>query len=34
MKAFKSQWAFMKSIKMGYYTDADLVDLKGKKITL
>ena len=34
LKAFKSQWEFMKSIKMGYYTEADLVDLKGKKITL
>jgi TRAP-type mannitol/chloroaromatic compound transport system substrate-binding protein len=33
-KAWKSQWEFMKSIKMGYYTDADLVDLKGKRITL
>jgi TRAP-type mannitol/chloroaromatic compound transport system substrate-binding protein len=34
MKAFKSQWEFMKSVKMGYYTEADMVDLKGKKITL
>jgi TRAP-type mannitol/chloroaromatic compound transport system substrate-binding protein len=33
-KAWKSQWEFMKSIKMGYYTDADLIDLKGKRITL
>ncbi len=34
MKAFKSQWEFMKSIKVGYYTDADLVDSKGKRISL
>jgi len=34
LKAFKSQWEFMKSIKIGYYTEADLVDLKGKKIVL
>jgi len=33
-KAWRSQWEFMKTIKMGYYTDADLVDLKGKKIIL
>jgi TRAP-type mannitol/chloroaromatic compound transport system substrate-binding protein len=34
MKAFKSQWEFMKSIKIGYFTEADMVDEKGKKITL
>ena len=34
MKAFKSQWEFMKSTKVGYYTDADLVDRHGKKLTL
>jgi TRAP-type mannitol/chloroaromatic compound transport system substrate-binding protein len=34
MKAFKSQWEFMKSTKVGYYTDADLVDRNGKRISL
>ena len=34
MKAFKSQWEFMKSIKVGYYTDADLVDSNGKKLEI
>jgi len=34
MKAFKSQWEFMKSIKVGYYTDADLIDTQGKRISL
>ena len=34
MKAFKSQWEFLKSTKVGYYTDADLVDSKGNKISL
>jgi|Deesub1362B_J571_1020462.scaffolds.fasta_scaffold03146_3 TRAP-type mannitol/chloroaromatic compound transport system substrate-binding protein len=34
MKAFKSQWEFMKSVKVGYYTDKDMVDLKGKPIKL
>jgi TRAP-type mannitol/chloroaromatic compound transport system substrate-binding protein len=34
MKAFKSQWEFLKSVKVGYYTEKDMVDLKGKKITL
>jgi TRAP-type mannitol/chloroaromatic compound transport system substrate-binding protein len=34
MKAFKSQWEFLKTVKVGYYTDADMVDIKGKKITL
>jgi hypothetical protein len=34
LKAFKSQWEYMKSIKVGYYTDKDMVDLQGKKITL
>lgn len=33
MKAFKSQWEFMKSEKIGYYTDKDMVDSKGKKLT-
>ena len=32
MKAFKSQWEYMKSEKMGYYTDKDMVDSKGKKL--
>jgi TRAP-type mannitol/chloroaromatic compound transport system substrate-binding protein len=32
MKAFKSQLAFMKSVKMGYITDADMVDYNGKKL--
>jgi TRAP-type mannitol/chloroaromatic compound transport system substrate-binding protein len=34
MKAFKSQWEYLKSIKVGYYTQADMVDLKGKKIVI
>ena len=34
MKAFKSQWEFMKSTKIGYYSDADLVDSNGKRISL
>jgi TRAP-type mannitol/chloroaromatic compound transport system substrate-binding protein len=34
MKAFKSQWEYMKSEKMLYYTDKDMVDSKGKKLTL
>lgn len=34
MKAFKSQWEFMKSTKVGYYTDADLVDSQGNKLEL
>ncbi|MBN1103438.1 MAG: TRAP transporter substrate-binding protein DctP [Deltaproteobacteria bacterium] len=34
MKAFKSQWEFMKSIKVGYYTQKDMVDLQGKKIDI
>ena len=33
-KAFKSQWEFMKSEKMAYYTEDDFVDLDGKKLTL
>ena len=33
MKTFKSQWEFMKSIKVGYYTDKDMVDRNGNKIT-
>ena len=32
MKAFKSQWEYMKSMKIGYYTDKDMVDRAGKKI--
>jgi TRAP-type C4-dicarboxylate transport system substrate-binding protein len=32
MKAFKSQWDYIKSIKIGYYTDKDMVDLQGKKL--
>ena len=32
MKAFKSQLEFMKSVKMGYVTDADMVDINGKKL--
>jgi TRAP-type mannitol/chloroaromatic compound transport system substrate-binding protein len=32
MKAFKSQLAFMESVKMGYLTDKDMVDLSGKKL--
>ena len=32
MKAFKSQLEFMKSIKIGYYKDADMVDRNGKKL--
>jgi TRAP-type C4-dicarboxylate transport system substrate-binding protein len=32
MKAFKSQFEFIKSIKIGYYTDADMVDRNGKKL--
>jgi TRAP-type mannitol/chloroaromatic compound transport system substrate-binding protein len=32
MKAFKSQFEFIKSIKIGYYSDADMVDLQGKKL--
>jgi len=34
MKAFMSQWEFLKSTKIGYYTDADLVDRNGKRISL
>ena len=32
MKAFKSQLEYMKSVKMGYITDADMVDVDGKKL--
>jgi len=32
MKAFKSQLAYMESVKMGYITDAEMVDLDGKKL--
>jgi TRAP-type mannitol/chloroaromatic compound transport system substrate-binding protein len=34
MKAFKSQWEFMKSVKMGYYSEKDLVDAQGKKLEI
>jgi TRAP-type mannitol/chloroaromatic compound transport system substrate-binding protein len=34
LKAFKSQWEYMKSTKVGYYSESDLVDTKGKKLTL
>ena len=32
MKAFKSQLEFMKSVKIGYLTDKDMVDLDGKRL--
>lgn len=32
MKAFKSQLAFMESIKVGYYKPSDMVDQNGKKL--
>lgn len=32
MKAFKSQLEFMKSVAVGYITDADMVDLDGKPL--
>ena len=32
MKAFKSQLDFMKSVKMGYITDKDMVDYDGKPL--
>lgn len=34
IKAFKSQWEYMKSIKVGYYKDADLVDHSGKMLDI
>jgi TRAP-type mannitol/chloroaromatic compound transport system substrate-binding protein len=34
MKAFKSQWEYLKSEKMVYYKDSDLVDSKGKKLVI
>jgi TRAP-type mannitol/chloroaromatic compound transport system substrate-binding protein len=34
MKAFKSQWEYMKSVKIGYYTDKDLVDPQGKRLEI
>ena len=34
MRAFKSQWEFMKSVKVGYYKESDFVDPQGKKLTL
>jgi TRAP-type C4-dicarboxylate transport system substrate-binding protein len=32
MKAFKSQFEYIKSIKIGYFTDKDMVDAQGKKL--
>jgi len=32
MKAFKSQFEYIKSVKIGYYTDKDMVDAQGKKL--
>ncbi len=32
MKAFKSQFEFIKSYKIGYYKDSDMVDHNGKKL--
>jgi TRAP-type mannitol/chloroaromatic compound transport system substrate-binding protein len=32
MKAFKSQLEFMKSVKVGYITDAEMVDTNGNKL--
>ena len=32
MRAFKSQLEYMKSVKIGYITDADMVDYDGKKL--
>lgn len=32
MKAFKSQLEFLKSVAVGYVTDADMVDLQGKPL--
>lgn len=32
MKAFKSQLEFMKSVKIGYMTDKDMVDRNGKRL--
>jgi hypothetical protein len=32
MKAFKSQFAYIKSVKIGYLTDKDMVDPQGKKL--
>ncbi len=32
MKAFKSQLEFMKSVKVGYITDKDMVDINGKPL--
>jgi len=34
MKAFKSQWEFLKSTKVGYYQDKDLVDRNGKRLMI
>jgi len=32
MKAFKTQVEYMKSVAVGYITDADMVDLDGKPL--
>jgi TRAP-type mannitol/chloroaromatic compound transport system substrate-binding protein len=32
MKAFKSQLEYMKSVKMGYITDKDMIDMDGKPL--
>jgi TRAP-type mannitol/chloroaromatic compound transport system substrate-binding protein len=32
LKAFKSQWEYIKSIKIGYFSDKDMVDAQGKKL--
>jgi TRAP-type C4-dicarboxylate transport system substrate-binding protein len=32
LKAFKSQWEYIKSIKIGYFSDKDMVDTQGKKL--
>lgn len=33
-KAFKSQWEYMKSVKVGYYTEDDLRDPEGRKLEI
>jgi hypothetical protein len=32
LKAFKSQFEYMKSVKIGYVSDGDMVDPQGKKL--
>jgi TRAP-type mannitol/chloroaromatic compound transport system substrate-binding protein len=32
LKAFKSQFEYIKSVKIGYFTDKDMVDPQGKKL--